>query len=143
MGPTNRYNRDAVFFTTALFDLNKKIFDDALSEDIDFSSEAELVDHEGHVTPFAAHIEGKEKVSAVFAQRVFDITSNVVWGPFSFKPLDTNQVKVKFVTDETKKEKDGDVRYHYKGHYVLSFVTQPDGAAKINKIALWNRRSAL
>jgi hypothetical protein len=143
MQAVNRYTLPAMKFTTEVFELNKPAFDNAVTEDVVFDCEAELVDGDHHTKQASVRFEGKANVTPVFARRLFDITSNVKLGPPSFQYLGNRQMKVDFVSVETKKEKDGPKKYHYVGHYILTFAKLEDGAIKVSKIDLKNTRTVL
>lgn len=143
MQPVNNYILPAMRFTTEVFGLNKQAFDNAVTENVVFDCEAELVDGNHHTILAPVYMEGKATVTAVFAQRIFDITSDVKLGTPSFNYLGNKQVKVDFVSVETKKEKDGPKKYHYVGHYILTFAKLEDGEIKVSKIDLKNTRTIL
>jgi short-subunit dehydrogenase len=143
MQPTNPYVARATKLSYDVFALKQESFNKALAEDVHFISTAILVPAEGSPTTQKASIEGKEKVQAVFAARVFHITTQVILEKLSCKGQGTDQALVNFRSFETKMEGEQKVNYRYTGHFVLTFTKGALGEVKVSKIDLENERVEL
>lgn len=143
MQPTNPYVIRATKLSYAIFALKQEPFNKALAEDVLFNCKAILIPLEGPSTEQKVSIAGKEKVQAVFAERIFNITTKVLLEDVSCKGQGRDQTRTDFTSFETKMEGNKKVDYLYKGHFVLTFTNGAAGEVKVARLDLENERVEL
>lgn len=137
-------------FSGYVFGLKKDKFDNILTDDVEFSYKAILVDRQMPVPVQTGTFKGKEAVQAAFAQSIFGITKQVVLEKFGSKPFSKNQVRVDFTSVEIKESPATEEsqenpklllnKYLYNGHFIVTFVNGPAGEIKVSRIVLDNLR---
>lgn len=131
-------------FSGYVFGLKKDKFNKILTDDVEFSYKAILVDREMPVPVQTGTFKGKGAVQAAFAQSIFGITKQVVLEKFGSKPFGKNQVRVDFTSVEIKESQENPKpllnKYLYNGHFIVTFVNGPAGEIKVSRIVLDNLR---
>lgn len=125
--------------------LRKEEFCEALTEDVSFNFDAEIITPGKEPFQHKGGIKNKDQVIAVLAQRHFSIVVEPIHLEKEiYEELPDGRVKCDFISIETKKEPhvDGEilVKYRYNGHFSVSFAKSEDGSLKVNNIFLVNTR---